>query len=101
MIKISIKVGVYNDYRKQVVQYLKNKDQDYIDNLLDHIKNSCSSNDKSGSKIICPICGSSSIKKNGKDVYENNVIFVMNVIDLLVKTLKHCFLFSFYKRSMA
>ena len=40
---------------KQVVQYLKNKDQDYIDNLLDHIKNSCSSNDKSGSKIICPI----------------------------------------------
>lgn len=23
---------------KQVVQYLKNKDQDYIDNLLEHIK---------------------------------------------------------------
>lgn len=60
---------------KQVVQYLKNKDQDYIDNLLDHIKNSCSSNDKSGSKIICPICGSSSIKKNGKDVYEKQRYF--------------------------
>ena len=27
---------------KQVVQYLKNKDQDYIDNLLERIKNSCS-----------------------------------------------------------
>lgn len=24
--------------KKQVVQYLKNKDQDYIDNLLEHIK---------------------------------------------------------------
>ena len=66
---------------KQVVQYLKNKDQDYIDNLLERIKNSCSINVKSESKIICPICGSSSVKKNGKDSYENNVIFVMTVID--------------------
>ena len=32
---------------KQVVQYLKNKDQDYIDNLLERIKNSCSINVKS------------------------------------------------------
>lgn len=76
---------------KQVVQYLKNKDQDYIDNLLERIKNSCSIYVKSESKIICPICGSSSVKKNGKDSYENNVIFVMTVIDLLVKTLKHYF----------
>ena len=56
---------------KQVVQYLKNKDQDYIDNLLERIKNSCSIYVKSESKIICPICGSSSVKKNGKDSYEN------------------------------
>ena len=60
---------------KQVVQYLKNKDQDYIDNLLERIKNSCSINVKSESKI--PM--------------KNNVIFVMTVIDLLVKTLKHYF----------
>ena len=76
---------------KQVVQYLKNKDQDYIDNLLERIKNSCSINVKSESKIIYPICGLSSVKKNGKDSYENNVIFVMTVIDFLVKTLKHYF----------
>lgn len=75
---------------KQVVQYLKNKDQDYIDNLLERIKNSCSINVKSVSKIICPICGSSSVKKNGKDSYENNVIFVMTDT-VLVKTLKHYF----------
>ena len=73
---------------KQVVQYLKNKDQDYIDNLLDRIKNYCSSNDKSESKIICPICGLSSVKKMAKIPMKNNVIFVMTVIDLLVKTLK-------------
>ena len=36
---------------KQVVQYLKNKDQDYIDNLLERIKNSCSIYVKSESKI--------------------------------------------------
>ena len=77
---------------KQVVQYLKNKDQDYIDNLLERIKNSCSINVKSESKIICPICGSSSVKKNGKDSYRKTTfIFVMTVIDLLVKTLKHYF----------
>lgn len=70
---------------------MKNKDQDYIDNLLERIKNSCSINVKSESKIIYPICGLSSVKKNGKDSYENNVIFVMTVIDLLVKTLKHYF----------
>lgn len=60
---------------KQVVQYLKNKDQDYIDNLLDRIKNSCSINVESESKIICPICGSSSVKKNGKDSYEKQRYF--------------------------
>ena len=76
---------------KQVVQYLKNKDQDYIDNFLERIKNSCSINVKSESKIICPICGSSSVKKNGKIPMKNNVIFVMTVIDFLVKTLKHYF----------
>lgn len=70
---------------------MKNKDQDYIDNLLERIKNSCSINVESESKIICSICGSPSVKKNGKDSYENNVIFVMTVIDLLVKTLKHYF----------
>ena len=70
---------------------MKNKDQDYIDNLLERIKNSCSINVKSESKIICPICGSSSVKKNGKGSFENNVIFVMTVLDLLVKTLKHYF----------
>lgn len=70
---------------------MKNKDQDYIDNLLERIKNSCSINVKSESKIIYPICGLSSVKKNGKDSYENNVIFVMTVIDFLVKTLKHYF----------
>ena len=75
---------------KQVVQYLKNKDQDYIDNLLERIKNSCSINVKSESKIICPICGLSSVKKNGKDSYEKQRYFC-NVIDLLVKTLKHYF----------
>ena len=74
---------------KQVVQYLKNKDQDYIDNLLERIKNSCSINVKSESKIICPICGSSSVM--AKIPMKNNVIFVMTVIDLLVKTLKHYF----------
>ena len=71
---------------KQVVQYLKNKDQDYIDNLLERIKNSCSINVKSESKIICPICGSSSVKKNGKDSYEKQRYFCN-----LVKTLKHYF----------
>ena len=40
---------------KQVVQYLKNKDQDYIDNLLERIKNSCSINVESESKIICAV----------------------------------------------
>ena len=60
---------------KQVVQYLKNKDQDYIDNLLERIKNSCSINVKSESKIICPICGLSSVKKNGKDSYEKQRYF--------------------------
>lgn len=70
---------------------MKNKDQDYIDNLLERIKNSCSIYVKSESKIICPICGSSSVKKNGKDSYENNVIFVMTDTDFLVKTLKHYF----------
>lgn len=60
---------------KQVVQYLKNKDQDYIDNFLERIKNSCSINVKSESKIICPICGSSSVKKNGKDSYEKQRYF--------------------------
>ena len=60
---------------KQVVQYLKNKDQDYIDNFLERIKNSCSINVKSESKIICSICGSSSVKKNGKDSYEKQRYF--------------------------
>ena len=60
---------------KQVVQYLKNKDQDYIDNFLERIKNSCSINVKSESKIICPICGLSSVKKNGKDSYEKQRYF--------------------------
>lgn len=76
---------------KQVVQYLKNKDQDYIDNLLERIKNSCSINVKSESKIICPICVCLLSRKMAKIPMKNNVIFVMTVIDLLVKTLKHYF----------
>jgi transposase-like protein len=32
-------------------------------------------NVKSESKIICPICGSSSVKKNGKDSYEKQRYF--------------------------
>ena len=86
---------------KQVVQYLKKKDQDYIDNLLERIKNSCSINVKSESKIICPICGSSSVKKNGKDSYENKRYFCNDCHRSFSENTKDYFLFSFYKRSMA
>lgn len=52
---------------KQVIQYLKNKDQEYINNLMNKITNSHQNSDHLNG--TCPICGSVNIKKNGKDAY--------------------------------
>lgn len=83
---------------KQVVQYLKNKDQDYIDNLLERIKNSCSINVKSESKIFVLYVVRLLSRKMAKIPMKNNVIFVMTVIDLLVKTLKPLFFCSHFTK---
>ena len=50
---------------KQVINYLKTKDRNYIDNLI-HSLEKAALTSESKTKA-CPICGSISIKKNGKD----------------------------------
>ena len=51
---------------KQVKDYLKSKDKDYIDALIDSLHEDDEQNAASSHKA-CPICGSSHFKKNGKD----------------------------------
>ena len=50
---------------KQVIDFLKSKDRSYIDNLISLLDNHPDNHDLSD--LVCPICGSIHIKKNGKD----------------------------------
>lgn len=51
---------------KQVIDFLKPKDSDYINRLISSLNNDFS-NDESLDMDTCPICGSIHIKKNGRD----------------------------------
>lgn len=54
---------------KQVIDFLKTKDNDYIQNLIQSFD--FHSDDIYHKEKICPRCGSSLIKKNGKDKYDH------------------------------
>lgn len=53
---------------KQVIDFLKTKDKSYIDYLFSLLNNNLNNTDSSDQ--VCPICGSTHVKKNGKDSNE-------------------------------
>ena len=58
---------MYMISEKQVIQFLKSKDQDYVNNLVAKLFVKDVSIDTIGGAIVCPNCGSLHTKKNGKD----------------------------------
>ena len=60
---------------KQVIQFLKEKDQDYIRNLLVMVSKSKTDIDQNSNLKSCPFCGSISIKKNGKNSFDQQRYF--------------------------
>lgn len=60
---------LYMISEKQIIQYLKTKDKEYVNHLVKLVFNDNISNHVTEEHKVCPICGSLSTKKNGKDAY--------------------------------